>query len=263
MSQLQADINFEIREARVEEDYLISLILANAFLNLWNHNWFHSMQQVPPLPATIPANLTKIQESRRRFYQAMIKMTRFAKGSVMVLTIPDKDNSNKTTTKTKIASILLWQPPHIRATLKHVIRGGFLRLALFDYGLGGAYRTEVIYEGNNAAMYKEAGIKEENYHFLSMLGTHRECKGNGYGRTLLEHQIKQSRSTGSGVILDTATESAIKVYQGIGFKLEGERAVDTGTDRHGIKLNKKDAAYMEKKAEAQKICKQRIMLLKF
>lgn len=125
-----------------------------------------------------------------------------------------------------------------------------------------------MFEGNVADLFKQAGIDELGYHFVSMLGTNPEYKGNGFGRTLLAWQIKEWRAQtspgrGLGVVLDTTTERAIKIYQGLGFAVMGERHVETGTDKDGIKLSKEDVRYLEKKIEAEKICIQRVMKLDF
>lgn len=278
----------EIREAKESEDYLISIILANAFLKLWNHNWFHQKQAIDSLPlpssggGTLPQvpRLTTVQERRRRFYHAIVKLVRASGGSVLILlttasssTADDNNEDHHRPEKTvledgEIGAVLLWQPPHLRPTFWHLLTSGFLNLAIWDYGLRSAYRIEFIFEGNVAEMFKMAGVDERQYHFVQMLGTNPEFKGYGYGRHLLASQIERCRcrdseSSGCGVILDTTTESAIKVYESLGFEVLGERKVDTGTDRHGIALRTTDEGYTSKKAEADRICRQRVMKLDF
>ncbi|OAL39051.1 hypothetical protein AYO20_01802 [Fonsecaea nubica] len=270
------------RPAKLEEDDMLSRILCNAFLPLWNHNWFHCVSQpLEPVMIGTPTSkphMTSLQKTRVRFYRSLISATRLIGGSVLVAEINTSDGDDNvaeattstSTTQTDIGAILLWLPPHKRMgpfELGKLWQSGFLGLMLpWHYGPRGFYRIEFIFEENIRKMWTRTlpelqprGFKEEECAFVQMIASNPKYAGKRYASALLRHQVEQhfAEFPDRPVILDTTTTQAIRAYERLGFKLLAETPVDTGTDATGMKL--KSNASEEIRKEAKEVCIQRVM----
>lgn len=252
---------YVIREARVDEYAEISIVLANAFLSLWNHNWFQNISEpitsIPRDGADRVSHHDARQRRRVSFYRALIQLVVEAGGQVNVVQV-----------ESEIASILLWLPPYARPNVLAILKSGFVRLAVWEYGLRSAWRVQVTFEGNVQRLIKgRVDLKEEEYGFVQMLATDVSHAGKQYGSILLKWQIelhKHQCPTSPGVLLDCTSERAVALYrEKFGFSLLGEIRVETGTDSQGINLDHRDREFGRKKAEAQRACVQRVMVLRF
>jgi GNAT superfamily N-acetyltransferase len=228
----------KIRPALPSEDELCSRILTNAFLPIWNHNWFQNISKpLAPVPLNqiqSPEPLTPLQAARTRFYLSLIKSTRLLGGEVFVNVVEgEAEESNR------IGAILLWLPRQARMTITSVsiiYRSGFLR-TMYEYGLTGIHRISTVFEGNIATMFKAAGVDEVEFSFVQMLAVNPVFKGRGLGAQLLRWRVERCEGQG-GVVMDTSTMQAVRVYQKMGFKVLGEKEVKTGCDGVGIRLQK-------------------------
>lgn len=83
------DTSHSIREACEPEHFLISVLLANAFLQVWNHNWFMNIN-TPGVPIELPVEplrqeqyqLSIAQEKRRKFYHSLVKLVLLSGGQI-------------------------------------------------------------------------------------------------------------------------------------------------------------------------------------
>jgi ribosomal protein S18 acetylase RimI-like enzyme len=234
-----------IRRATSSEDNVLSHILCNAFLPIWNHNWFQGVSSplspVPIKPAQISTtSLTSLQRARVEFYLSLIKATRLLGGEVLVNVISPSNSSvdSQDPEDVSYGAILLWLPPHKRmgiTNLATLYSSGFLR-TMYKYGFTGIHRVDSIFEANIAKMFKAAKVVEADHNFVQMLASNPEYQGKRYASQLLRWKIE---SLGEGsVVLDTTTAQGIRAYERMGFKLLGEIEVQTGCDEHGIKLRK-------------------------
>jgi hypothetical protein len=225
-----------IRPALPSEDALLSCILTNAFLPIWNHNWFQGITSpLAPVPlntsTTTSANLTPLQSTRIRFYLSLIKSTRLLGGEVLVNVVDGE--------VPEIGAILLWLPPHARMTISSIgvmYRSGFLR-TIYDYGLSGIHRIDTIFEGNISRMFKAAKVNEAEHDFVQMLASNPKYAGWRLASQLLRWRVQ--RCEGS-VVMDTSTVSAMRAYQRMGFKVLGEVEVQTGCDAVGVRTGMKE-----------------------
>ncbi|KIW88169.1 uncharacterized protein Z519_11280 [Cladophialophora bantiana CBS 173.52] len=267
------------RPAEPHEDDMLSRILCNAFLPLWNHNWFHGVSRpLEPVMIGTPTSkphMNSLQKSRVRFYRSLISMTRLLDGLVLVAEVNppavESDANNATTTKQPdIGAVLLWLPPKKRMgtfDLLKLWRSGFLGLMLpWHYGLTGFYRIQLVFEENIHKMWTRTlpdlpphGFKEDECGFVQMIASNPKYAGKRYASALLNYKIEQhfAEFPDRPVILDTTTTQGIRAYEKLGFKLLAEVPVDSGTDAQGMKL--KSNASGEIKTEARETCIQRVM----
>ncbi|KAE9968113.1 hypothetical protein EG328_007783 [Venturia inaequalis] len=264
------------RAASEDEDEKLSLILCNAFLPLWNHNWFQNISTpLNPIPLTneykpqIP--LTPLQTSRLKFYHALIKLTRAHGGSISITSVPQTSPPNTTPSPTQvddIGAIILWLPPKKRITLPFsipkLLTSGFLS-ALANYGLTSIYRLQAIFESNVDQMFAthvqaKSGFLPADCGFVQMLAINPKFAGRGYASALLGWKCARHFEEFGGVpvILDTTTEAGVRAYLRLGFEVLEERMVHTGTDAGGILL--KGDAGGGVKEEAARVCVQRVMM---
>ncbi|KAF2435973.1 hypothetical protein EJ08DRAFT_655677 [Tothia fuscella] len=266
------------RPAEINEDERLSIILCNAFLTLWNHNWFHGIAKpLKPieystgladnsLDYTITKPLTSHQSSRRQFYLSLIKLTRLHGGDIHVNLIRSDEHNGHD----DYGAILLWLPPgkqggSIFTELPLLYQSGFLNLTLpWKYGPGAFHRTDSVYETNVREMFdatlKPRGFNPRECGFVQMLAANPVYAGKGYASKLLAWRIAKhfEEFPTVPVILDTSTEQGVRTYERMGFDLLDERNVDTGTDALGIKLAKGvDESVRE---EGRRTCVQRVML---
>jgi GNAT superfamily N-acetyltransferase len=235
-----------VRPAAPSEDTVLSHILCNAFLPIWNHNWFQDVTSQLSLVSIKSAELTKInltslQRARVRFYLSLIKATRLLGGEVLVNVISPSHSSvdGQDPDDVQFGAILLWLPPHKRmgiTNLATLYSSGFLR-TMYEYGFTGIHRIDSIFEANIAKMFKAAKVAEADHHFVQKLASNPEYQGKRYASHLLRWKIEQLEGKGS-VVLDTTTAQGVRAYERMGFKLLGETEVQTGCDEHGIKLGK-------------------------
>ncbi|KIX07326.1 uncharacterized protein Z518_01979 [Rhinocladiella mackenziei CBS 650.93] len=268
------EYSIAFRPAKQEEDDLLSRILANAFLPLWNHNWFHGVSE-PLDPVTIgnfgstPPPMTRHQNSRIRFYRSLIRLVRLLDGPVMVAEVSASENANDTAKE--IGAVLLWLPPSKRLGPFDVLKlwqSGLLSLTLpWHYGPTGLYRIEMVFESNIQSMWAKTlpdlppnGWKEQDCGFVQMLASNPKYAGKRFASALLKDQIEQhfAQYPDRPVILDTTTLQGIRAYEKLGFKLLSETPVNTKTDAKGIRL-KADASE-EVKRQARETCIQRVMV---
>lgn len=244
-----------IRLATPSEDNTLSHILCNAFLPIWNHNWFQGIS-TPLSPVPIKSgelttiSLDPLLRARVRFYMSLVKATRLVGGEVLVNVVSEPSDSQDA----EYGAILLWLPPHRRMSITNVgtlYSSGFLR-TMYEYGLGGIYRIEGVFEANIAKMFKAVGVVESDHDFVQMLASNPEYQGKRYASQLLRWKIETLEGRGS-VVLDTTTTQGLKAYERMGFELLGEMEVQTGCDDLGIRLGK------GKTSEAKHI--QRVMML--
>jgi GNAT superfamily N-acetyltransferase len=258
-----------MRPADPSEDDMLSRILCNAFLPLWNHNWFHGVSQ-PLQPVgvgtkTSTPRMTAAQRSRVAFYRGIINLTRSCNGGVFVVEVTGAAGA----AEPEVGAILMWFPPDVRPSTSplNLYRTGFLSLMLpWNYGLTGLYRVDMVFEANVKKMWEKTlpelspkGLKEHECAFVQMLASNPKFAGKGYASALLKWGIEQHflEFPDRPVILDTTTTQGIRAYERLGFKLLAETPVDTGTDKGGIKL--KNGASEEVRKEAREICVQRVM----
>ncbi|CCG83633.1 protein of unknown function [Taphrina deformans PYCC 5710] len=249
-----------IREAYATEEELCSRVLANAFLPIWNHNWFQgTCSPIAKLPYVYDVHtkqpaLSSKQEQRRKFYHALIRFVRLGGGSLNVMTL-DQD----------IVAIVLWSAPYKHPSFYHIISSGFLRLALIDYGLRAFWKIQFIFEYNIAQIMKDAQVVVERCGYVQMLAVNPDHQGHGYGAKLLSHMlcrhVEQSADS-PGVLLDCTTTKAEKMYAKQGFQVIGERAVDSDTDVDGITIPRSHPDYQEKRNRAKPYHIQKVMLWK-
>ena len=181
-----------------------------------------------------------------------------------------------------IAAVLLFLPPHVRSSPlapRILWNAGFLG-AMWGYGPRGIYRILGVFGANADRMFGKAlsefGLKAEQCGFVQTIARNPEWKGErGAAGQLLQWEMKRfwrGGKSGKGVedmgsrdlalvrvsvpvILDTSTESAMRVYERLGFRLIGECKIDTGTDGMGLKAEGKEAS-----EQANRVCRQRFML---
>ncbi|KIY02459.1 uncharacterized protein Z520_02598 [Fonsecaea multimorphosa CBS 102226] len=261
------------RSADPEEDDMLARIYCNAFLPLWNHNWFHGISQpLEPMmigTTTSQPQMNSQQKTRVRFYRSLIKVTRLLGGQVLVTEVHAPDDGNATT-QPDIGAILLWLPPKKRMGTFDILelwKSGLLGLMLpWHYGLTGFYRIQFVFEENIHKMWTRTlpdlppkGFKEDECAFVQMIASNPKYAGKGYASALLAFQIDQHFALfpDRPVLLDTTTTQGIRAYERLGFKLLAETPVDSGTDARGIKL--KSNASEEIRKEAREICIQRVM----
>ncbi|QDS72787.1 hypothetical protein FKW77_005727 [Venturia effusa] len=263
------------RAATEDEDDKLSLILCNAFLPLWNHNWFQNLSApLNPIGLTDEYKpehrLTSLQASRVRFYHALIRLTRAHGGSISVASVPlesSRDNPSNTSLD-DIGAIILWLPPKKRiklpGSIPKLLTSGFVG-AMIGYGLKSIYRVQAIFENNveqmfNAHVKARSGFQPADCGFVQMLASNPKFVGRGYASALLDWKCEKhfEEFEGVPVILDTTTEQGIRAYFRLGFEVLEERPVATGTDARGITL-KRDADESVKE-EAAKMCVQRVMM---
>ncbi|OAP64432.1 hypothetical protein AYL99_00404 [Fonsecaea erecta] len=257
------------RAAKPEEDDMLSRILCNSFLPVWNHNWFHGVSQsLEPVMIGTPTSkphMNSQQKTRVRFYRSLVKMTRRIGGLVLVAETNTSDDG-----KSDIGAILLWLAPKKRMgtfDLLGLWQSGLLGMMLpWHYGVTGFYRIEFVFEENIRKMWARTlpdlpprGFQEGDCAFVQMIASNPQYAGKGYASALMAYQIEQHFAAfpNTPVLLDTTTHQAIRAYERLGFKLLAEVPVDTGTDARGIKL-KADASE-EIRKEAKEVCIQRVM----
>ncbi|KIW18823.1 hypothetical protein PV08_03112 [Exophiala spinifera] len=268
------EIPIEFRAAKVEEDDVLSRILCNAFLPIWNHNWFHGVSEalapvdVGQVGGPTPS-MTSSQKSRVKFYRSLINVTRLIGGDVLVADIPSSDASGDA--EKDVAAILLWLPPFTRLGGFDIItlwKSGFLGLVLpWHYGLRGLHRIDSVFEANIHSMFSKTlpdlppkGFEEKECGFVQMIARNPRYTGKGYASQLLQYQLEQhfAKHPDVPVILDTTTKDAIRAYERLGFKLLAEKPLDTGTDETGILL--KGAVEDQTRQRIREHCVQRIMV---
>ena len=233
-----------------------------------NHNWFHGISEplkpldTNPHKAHTNIPMTRTQDVRRRFYLALIKLTRLVDGGVLVADVRSDVGEED------IGAILLWQPPLKRMpdfALTLLYQSGLLSLILpWNYGPGSFYRIDQIFEANVKKMLADTlgprGIKADECGFIQMIAANPRYAGKGYASALLKWQMEQhfEEFPERPVVLDTTTEQGIRTYTRLGYELLAEIPVNTGTDASGFKL--RPGAFDEVKSEAKRTCVQRVMV---
>ncbi|KAK7885554.1 hypothetical protein LTR67_010347 [Exophiala xenobiotica] len=271
MSDAESPITF--RAATPEEDDVISRILCNAFLPLWNHNWFHCVSEALR-PVTVgrvngeAPQMSKPQTSRVKFYRSLIRLTRLIGGSVMVAEVSSSGTANPV--DKDFGAIILWLPPFNRLSDIDIItmwRSGMLGLIFpWHYGLKGFYRIMMVFEANVHSMFSKTlpdlppkGFKEQECAFVQMIASNPDYAGKGYASKLLKYQMDQhfAQHSDKPVILDTTTHQGIRAYERLGFKLLAETPVTTDTDEKGIRL--RNPVNEESRRRSKDTCVQRVM----
>jgi len=271
MSDAESPVTF--RAATLEEDDVLSRILCNAFLPLWNHNWFHCVSE-PLKPVAIgrvngeAPQMSKLQTSRVKFYRSLIRLTRLIGGSVMVAEVSSSGTADSV--DKHFGAILLWLPPFKRLSDIDIItmwRSGMLSLMPpWHYGVKGFYRVMMVFESNVHSMFSKTlpklppkGYKEQECGFVQMIASNPDYAGKGYASKLLKYQMDQhfAQHPDKPVILDTTTHQGIRAYERLGFKLLAETPVTTDTDEMGIRL--KNPVREEVRQRSKDTCIQRVM----
>ncbi|KEF53235.1 uncharacterized protein A1O9_10683, partial [Exophiala aquamarina CBS 119918] len=260
------------RAAKPEEFDVLSRILCNAFLPLWNHNWFHGVSEAlaPVAIGSIGAQtppMSRYQATRVYFYRSLINLVSLWGGLVLVAEVPGPGTANGI----NIGAIMMWLPPHVREGtfgMFQVWRSGLLSLlAPWRYGLSGFYRITAIFEANVKSMFEKrlkgvhpGGYKEEECGFVQMIAINPAHAGKGYASALLKHQVEKhfAQYPDKPVILDTTTKQGLNAYGRLGFELLAQIPVDTGTDVRGIRL--KTNADESARKLAKETCVQRVMI---
>ena len=75
-------------------------------------------------------------------------------------------------------------------------------------------------------------LPKEPHHHLNMIGVKTGYKGKGLARKLIEaiEELVRSHSDSSGLSLNTETESNVKLYLHLGFKLIGHAKIDSNLE---------------------------------
>ncbi|KAL8799651.1 MAG: hypothetical protein Q9182_005721 [Xanthomendoza sp. 2 TL-2023] len=252
---------------------------------IMNHNWFQCLITPLDLITSTTAPLTSLQARRLAFYRAWFALVRAHSGTVSLAYTPSATHPAPSSSKSplqpftaspsnSIAAVVLLLPPHARPSWFEPLiawRTGLLP-GLFGLGLRGVWRVLVTFEGNVERMITEglkarkvAGGDQANLVMCHGCVRNPQWEGKAPGRRLLNWAIEQwwERQSVAGesrtpVWLDTSIDEGVRAYQEIGFKVLGERAVDTGADYNGIKF--KPRATEEAKEKARKRSRQWVML---
>lgn len=228
-----------IRSAQPSEDVELSRILCNAFLPIWNHNWFQGISE-PLAPVPVKGDLsstilTPLQSARVHFYFSLIKSTRLLGGEVLVNVV--ENASSPSGEVTEFGAILLWLPPRARmtiTTLSTMYYSGFLR-SMYDYGITGIYRIVLVFETNIERMFKAVNVHAAEHDFVEMLASNPAHAGKGLASELLRWRVEKCPGN---VVMDTTTDQAQRAYERMGFRVLGNVEVQTGCDALGIRLKK-------------------------
>ncbi|CAF9918075.1 MAG: hypothetical protein HETSPECPRED_003659 [Heterodermia speciosa] len=278
------DDGLVFRDADPSEDDELARIMYNAFLPIWNHNWFQCLSS--PL-ALIPATTsppTPLQAARLAFYRSWFRLVRVHSGAVTLAYTPSTVHPAPSATNpplffttspsNDIAAVVLLLPPHARPSWADPLiawRTGLLP-ALLGLGARGMYRVCVTFEGNVERMIAK-GLQARNVaegkqvNLLMCHGCVRnpEWTGEKPARRLLEWTIERwwEGEEGKGgrptpVWLDTSVEEGVRAYEEIGFEVLGEMGVDTGCDVEGVRLRAEDTG--EDREKARKRSRQWVML---
>ncbi|KAI4236067.1 MAG: hypothetical protein LQ349_002781 [Xanthoria aureola] len=283
MSATDSDLVF--RDADPSEDEELARIMYNAFLPIWNHNWFQCLTSPLDPIASTATPLTPLQTRRLAFYRSWFALVRIHKGAVTLAYTPSTTNPVPSSTapdpplfttspSNAIAAVVLLLPPHARPSWSEPLigwRSGLLH-ALFGLGLRGIWRVAVTFEGNVERMISE-GLKARNVaggdqgNLVMCHGCVRnpQWEGKAPARRLFDWAIRRwwtrEREAGRAptpVWLDTSIDEGVRAYEEIGFEILGECAVETGADVNGIKLEPEPTG--EAKGKARKRSRQWVML---
>ncbi|KAL8678386.1 MAG: hypothetical protein Q9186_005254 [Xanthomendoza sp. 1 TL-2023] len=280
---MDGDIIF--RNADPSEDDELARIMYNAFLPIWNHNWFQCLTTPLDVIPSTTTPLTHLQARRLAFYRSWFTLVRAHLGAVTIAYTPPATHSTSssstsnpqpftTSPSNSIAAVVLLLPPHARPSWFEPLiawRSGLLP-ALLGLGLRGMWRVLVTFEGNVERMIYEglkaqkvAGGDQRNLVMCNGCVRNPEWEGKVPARRLLNWAVEQwwerERLAGKSrtpVWLDTSVDEGVRAYQEIGFQVLGECAVDTGADVNGIKLG--HGATQEAKEKARKRSRQWVML---
>ncbi|KAL8690830.1 MAG: hypothetical protein Q9218_003810 [Villophora microphyllina] len=283
------DSGLIFRDADPTEDNELARIMYNAFLPIWNHNWFQCLTSpLDPITSTT-SPLKPLQARRLAFYRSWFRLVRAHSGSVSLAytpsaTYPGAAQSSATSAldpqlfttspSNSIAAVVLLLPPHARPSWFEplVAWGTGLLSALFGLGLRGVWRVAVTFEGNVGRMISD-GLKVRNIaegdegNLVMCHGCVRnpQWEGKAPARKLFDWAIKRwwekERAAGvklTPVWLDTSIDEGVRAYEEIGFEVLGECAVDTGADAQGIKL--RPGADEEVREKARERSRQWVML---
>lgn len=70
--------------------------------------------------------------------------------------------------------------------------------------------------------YERAQPSEPPHYFLSMLGTHPDHAGHGYGTALLAANLEEIDAAGARAFLETSVPANVRRYERLGFRVERE-----------------------------------------
>ncbi|KAI1610065.1 hypothetical protein EDD37DRAFT_147296 [Exophiala viscosa] len=257
------------RAAKLEEDDVLSRILCNAFLPVWNHNWFQGISE-PLQPVEIgringpTPKMSNLQKSRVMFYRTVIRLTRLVGGEAWVAEVPSSESDGA---PTDVGAIVLWLPPRKRLADHDVFtlwRSGILNLTLpWHYGFTGLYRIQFVFEANVASMIAKnlpEGFQMVECGFPQIIARNPKYPGKGYASQLFKHILDRhfEEYPGTPVLLDTSTDQGVRAYERLGFKLIDQVPVETDTDETGIRLTK--AVTAGAKQRIRDTCVQRVMV---
>ncbi|KAL8852143.1 MAG: hypothetical protein Q9221_002966 [Calogaya cf. arnoldii] len=279
------DSKLVFRDADPSEDDELARIMYNAFLPIWNHNWFQCLTSPLDPIASTTTSLTPPQARRLAFYRSWIALVRIHRGAVTLAYTPSAKYPAPSSSATEppifttspcnsIAAVVLLLPPHARPSWFEPLiawRSG-LWPALFGLGLRGIWRVIATFEANVERMITE-GLKARNVaggdqgNLVMCHGCVRnpQWEGKAPARRLFDWGIqrwwKREREAGGSptpVWLDTSIDEGVRAYKAIGFEVLGECAVDTGADAKGIKLAPESTE--DVKDKARKRSRQWVML---
>ena len=118
----------------------------------------------------------------------------------------------------------LWYPPGVvRDGLLASISDNLRLLAQFGFALP---RGLAVAE----AMYKRHPSPQP-YAYLRYVGVAPEAQGKGWGGAIVRAGIARAAEQGTGVLLETATESNVAIYSRLGFAISEEWEVPDGGPR--------------------------------
>ncbi|KAL8292749.1 hypothetical protein RQP46_001361 [Phenoliferia psychrophenolica] len=131
----------------------------NAFLPVWNHNWFANAKVwPPPIPLASVSPLPYSARSRLLFYASLISSVRLSNGLIRVLATP----SSTPDEPDEILACCMWTRPHepLSSSVPTLLKSGFVRLA-WNWGWTGIQRVAIAFEGTNAKLQEAAWAKRK------------------------------------------------------------------------------------------------------
>ncbi|MCJ1307241.1 hypothetical protein MMC25_000887 [Agyrium rufum] len=210
--------NLAFRDADPSEDDELARVFYNAFLPIWNRNWFQCLDKLlDPIPSGTSSPLSPLQARRLAFYRSWIAFNRAHNDDVMVAYTPsststptsDEPSSSSPSSPPDtapapftptIAAVCLLLPPHARPTWFEPVTAWRTGLfpGLIGLSLRGLYRVCFVYEESVGRMIGRAlrdrgveGGEEGRLLFCNGCVRNPEWEGRAPARRLLDWGIRR------------------------------------------------------------------------